>query len=147
MANLIRTNPFRDLMAIRDDFARLFGAAQLADQGETLNAGWVPAVDIYEDAEGITVKAEIAGMEAKDIDVKIADGVLTMTGERKLEQSDKKDNYTRIERYHGTFTRCFTLPPTVDAEKVRAEARNGMLRIFLPKKETAKPKQVSVKVT
>lgn len=151
MANLIQTNPFRDIFNWRNDASRLLGLTMpfpaFPADGETLTAGWTPAVDIYEDNEGITVKAELAGIDPKDVDVKIENGVLTLKGERKLEKEDKKDNYTRVERYYGAFSRAFTIPPQVDATKVMAETKNGVLKVFLPKTPEAKPKQITVKVS
>jgi HSP20 family protein len=147
MANLTRWNIFRDPVQFRDDFARLFGQAGFPTGTEELNAGWAPAVDIYEDNEGIMVKAEVPGVDPKDIDVKIENGVMTLRGERKLEKEDKKENYTRMERFYGSFMRSFTIPQQIDAEKVRAETKNGVLNLFLPKKAEAKPKQISVKVS
>jgi HSP20 family protein len=151
MANVIQYNPFRDLFNWRNDAARLLGFTApfpvFQGDGETLAAGWTPAVDIYEDSEGITLKADVAGIDPKDVDVKIENGILTMKGERKLEKEDKKDNYTRVERYYGAFTRSFTIPPQVDTAKVIAETKHGVLKVFLPKAPEAKPKQIQVKVS
>jgi len=146
MANLSRWTPFRDAYQLRDEMARLLAFPRFAEE-EPLSATWGPAVDIYEDPEGITLKAEVAGLEPKDVDLKIENGVMTLKGERKLEKEDKKDNYTRVERSYGMFSRSFSIPPQVDVEKIRAETKNGVLQVFMPKKAEAKPKQISVKVS
>jgi HSP20 family protein len=109
--------------------------------------GWTPAVDIYEDEDAVTLRAELPGVEPKDVDVRFENGVLTLRGERKLEQEEKRENYHRVERSYGTFTRSFALPGTVDAEKIRAEAKNGILAIVLPKRSEAKPRAIQVKVS
>jgi HSP20 family protein len=150
MPNLSRWNPFRSTSPTRDEFARLMSTSlpftSVFPFEEELSSAWAPAVDIYEDAEGITVKAEVSGVAPKDVDVKIENGVLTVKGERKLEKEDKKENYMRMERFYGSFMRSFTIPPQVDVEKIRAETKDGLLQIFLPKKAEAKPKQITVKV-
>jgi HSP20 family protein len=144
MAALTRWTPFREAWRFQDDLNRLF---ELSNRdSEALTNGWVPPVDIYEDAEGVTLKAEVPGLAPNEIDVRVENNTLTFKGERKLEREDKKDNYKRVERYYGTFTRSFSLPPTVDTEKVRAEHKNGVLSIFLPKREETKPKQIRVAV-
>jgi HSP20 family protein len=147
MNNLARFAPLRDALRLQDEFNRLFdGGRAFQLQRESLDAGWVPPVDIFEDAEGITLRAELPGLTAEDIDIRLENGTLTLRGERKLEQEERKDGYHRIERFYGTFSRSFSLPPTVDAEKARAESKNGVLSVFLPKREETKPKQIKVKV-
>ena len=150
MATLARWAPLRDAFQLQNEVNRLFDFATrgygYGSEGEALSTGWVPAVDIYEDAEGVTLKAEVAGLSASDIDIRIENNTLTLKGERKLEKAEHKDNYRRVERTYGAFTRSFSLPPTVDSEKVRAEAKNGVLSIFLPKKEETKPRQIRVNV-
>ena len=123
---------------------RLFDE-RLYRNGESV--GWTPAVDIYEDDEGVTLRFELAGVEPKDVDIRFENGVLTLRGERKLEKEEKRENYHRVERSYGTFTRSFTLPGTVDAEKIRAESKNGVLTVSLPKKAEAKPRAIEVKVS
>ena len=145
MATLVRWTPARELARLQDEMNRLFDPRGVSGDGEQLGS-WAPAVDIYEDGEGITLRAEVPGMSANDIDVRIENGAITLKGERKLEREDKKDNYHRIERSYGAFSRTFTLPTTVDTEKVRADSKNGVLQVFLPKREETKPKQIKVKV-
>lgn len=144
MAMMTRWEPFRDLARIQDEMARLFEDHRFAT-GESV--GWTPACDIYEDEEGVSLRFELAGVDPKDVEVRFENGVLTLKGERKLEQEDKRDNYHRVELNYGTFTRSFSLPQTVDAEKIRAESRNGVLTVTLPKKPEAKPRSIQVKVS
>ncbi len=145
MAMLSRWDPFRELSRMQDDMNRLLDDRLLQRGGESV--GWTPRVDIYEDEEGTSLRFELAGVEPKDVDIRFENGVLTVRGERKLEREDKRDNYHRLELAYGTFTRSFSLPATVDPEKIRAESKNGILAVHLPKKPEAKPKSIQVKVS
>jgi HSP20 family protein len=111
------------------------------------SVGWTPACDIYEDDEGVSVRFDLAGVEPKDVDIRFENGVLTLKGERKLDREDMRQNYHRVELSYGTFTRSFSLPGTVDSDKIRAEARNGILSVFVPKRPEAKPRSIQVKVS
>jgi HSP20 family protein len=114
---------------------------------ETLSVtGWTPSCDVYETDNEIVIKAELPGVKKEDAKVGIQDGLLTISGERKFEEETKKENYLRVERSYGSFTRSFTLPTRVDQEKVLAEFKDGLLQVTLPKREEAKPKGVEVKV-
>lgn len=146
---LVKWDPFRELVRMEERMNRLFGDNFLRPTlGEREITGeWLPPVDIYEDAEWVVIKAELPEMDMKDIDVKIEDNTLRIRGERKLEREDKKDNYHRIERYYGSFSRSFTLPSTVDQEKVKAAYDRGVLRITLPKKEETKPRKIKIEVS
>lgn len=146
---LVKWGPFKELLRMEERMNRLFGDNFLRPTlGELEVTGeWLPPVDIYEDAEGVIIKAELPEMDMKDIDVKIEDNTLRIRGERKLEKEDKRDNYHRIERYYGTFSRSFTLPSTVDQEKVKAAYDRGVLRITLLKKEETKPKKIKIEVS
>jgi len=108
-----------------------------------LEEGW-PRVDIYEDANEIILRAELPGLERKNVELVIEEGTLTLRGERKLEREDKRENYRRVECFYGTFARTFALPQTVDREKVRAEMREGVLFVHIPKREGAKPKTITI---
>jgi HSP20 family protein len=130
---------------VQDEVNRLFDDRVLARDGESV--GWAPKVDIFEDEEGISLRFELAGVEPKDVDIRFENGVLTLRGERKLVNADKRDSYHRVELSYGTFTRSFSLPGTVDAEKIKAEAKNGILAVQLPKKAEAKPRSIQVKVS
>jgi len=110
----------------------------------TATTAWSPSVDIFETEGEIVVKAELPGMERKDITLHLENNVLTLRGERKFEKETKDDNYHRIERSYGNFSRSFSIPATVDEEKIRADYKDGVLKIVLPKKEQAKPKQIRI---
>jgi len=105
---------------------------------------WSPSVDIFETETEIVVKAELPGIERKDISLNLEKNVLTLRGERRFEKETKEENYHRIERNYGGFSRSFSIPATVDEEKIRAEYRDGVLKIALPKKEQVKPKQIQI---
>jgi len=148
MATLTRWTPVPNPWRLHEEVNRLFGlnASGYAPDGEALANTWVPPVDIYEDAEGVTLRVEVAGLAPNDIDLRIENNTLTLKGERKLDKEDRRDNYRRVERFYGTFSRSFTLPQTVDAERVHADSKNGVLTVFLPKKEETKPKAIKVNV-
>lgn len=105
---------------------------------------WNPSVDIFENDNEVVIKAELPGMNAKDIEVKLENNVLVLRGERRFEKEAKEENYHRVEREYGTFSRSFSLPVAVDADKVTAEYKDGILRIVLPKKEEIKPKPIKI---
>ena len=144
MAMMTRWEPFRDLARLQDEMNRLFDDRTYRS---TESVGWTPACDIYEDEEAVTLRFELAGVDPKDVDVRFENGVLTVKGERKLDREEKRENYHRVERSYGTFTRSFSLPGTLDPERIKAEARNGVLAITLPKKAEAKPRAIQVKVS
>jgi HSP20 family protein len=109
-------------------------------------SNFAPPVDVYEDEHNITLKIEVPGIEEKDIDVRIENNTLTVHGERKFEKEEKEENFRRVERQYGSFTRSFTLPNTIDADKVQATYDKGILKVQLAKKAEAKPKQIKVNV-
>jgi len=115
-------------------------------EGEGLTSSFVPAVDIYEDEHNVTVKMEVPGIDQKDIDVRLENNTLTVRGERKFDKEEKEENFHRIERRYGSFYRAFTLPNTLDADKVQADYDNGVLKIRMAKKAEAKPKQIKVNI-
>ncbi|OLE86282.1 MAG: hypothetical protein AUG08_15150 [Acidobacteria bacterium 13_1_20CM_2_55_15] len=138
--SLIKWDPFREFNTLP---ARL--AFWGKDWEEPLSTTtYVPSVDIFETDNEVVVKAEMPGMNANDIDVRLENNVLTLKGERHFEKDAKEENYHRIEREYGTFTRSFALPRTVNGDKVSAEYRDGILKIVLPKKEETKPKAIKV---
>jgi len=138
--SLIKWDPFREFNTLP---ARL--AFWGKDWEEPLSTTtYVPSVDIFETDNEVVVKAEMPGMNANDIDVRLENNVLTLKGERYFEKDAKEENYHRIEREYGTFTRSFALPRTVNGDKVSAEYRDGILKIVLPKKEETKPKAIKV---
>jgi HSP20 family protein len=121
----------------------------MLDERGTLPAeslGWTPACDVFEDDNEVVIRAALAGVEPKDVEIRVENGVLTMKGERKIEKEEQKENYHRVEMAYGSFTRTFALPTSVDPEKVRAESKQGVLSIHLPKRTEAKPRSIQVKV-
>ena len=144
---IVRWDPFRDVTTLQDRINRLFSESLPRWGGEEGTWGsWVPAVDIYEKEDNLVLKAELPGMSEKEIDIRVENGVLTLSGERKRESEFKDENVHRTERYYGSFTRTFALPTTVDAEKIRASYKNGILELVLPKAEAARPKRIEIKV-
>lgn len=145
---IIRTDPFRDLLALQDQLFRTFDSAYRGRERDEapMTAAWSPLVDVFEDQDGISLKVELPEVDAKDVDILVEGNTLTLRGERKLENEDKREGYHRIERTYGAFSRTFTLPSTVDAEHIRAESKDGVLRIVLPKKAEMKPRQIKVGV-
>ena len=145
---LVKYNPLRDLRTMQEQMNQLLNLSwNHGLAGEEIKEGlWQPAVDIYETADSIVIKAELPDVDQKDIEVRIEDSTLILKGERKHEDDVKKENYHRIERYFGTFQRSFSLPTTVDQEQIEANCEKGVLTITLPKKEEKKPKQISIQV-
>ena len=147
MTVLTRWEPLREFSTLQDRMNRLFRETQGNGQDESLtSSSFAPAVDVYEDEHNVALKIEVPGIDEKDIDVRIENNTLTVHGDRKIEKEEKEENYRRVERQYGSFTRTFNLPPTVDAEKVQADYDKGVLKITLPKKAEAKPKQIKVNV-
>jgi HSP20 family protein len=124
---------------------RLFEDASRSGGNEpTITAAWSPAVDIHETEAEIVVKAEVPGVERDDIQLNLENNVLTLKGERKFEKDTKEENYHRIERSYGSFSRAFSIPATVDEGEINADYKEGVLTIRLPKTQKAKPKQISI---
>jgi len=148
MTLITRWDPFREFVTLQSRMNRLFNDS-LGSEGreEALTTTtFAPAVDVYEDEHNVTLKVEVPGIDEKDIDVRIENNTLTVHGERKFEKEEKEENYRRVERQYGSFTRTFTLPQTVDQESVQANYDKGVLKIQLAKKAEAKPKQIKVNV-
>jgi HSP20 family protein len=112
-----------------------------------LGGNWAPNVDIYEDQNSITLEADLPGLKPGDFNLSIENYRLTLSGERKFEKENKGDNWRRVERSYGSFTRAFSLPSTVNVDAVNAEFKDGVLRVTLPKKEEVKARQIQVAVT
>src|SRR5213596_712027 len=138
----------REFSTLQDRVNRIFRESYSPEgPGDALTtANFAPPVDVYEDEQGVTLKIEVPGIDEKDIDVSIASNTLTVRGERTLEKEEKEENFRRVERQYGSFTRSFTLPNTVDAEQVQAHYEQEILKVQLAKKAEAKPKQVKVNV-
>jgi HSP20 family protein len=147
MTVITRWEPFREFSTLQDRLNRLFQQSVSESRDEALtSSSFAPAVDVYEDDHQVTLKIEVPGIDEKDIDVRLKNNTLTVHGERKLEKEEKEENYRRVERQYGSFTRSFTLPTTVDAEGVSAQYDKGVLKIRLNKKAEAKPKQIKISV-
>jgi len=151
MTVLTRWDPFREFSTMQDRMNRmnrLFRESYSPEGPEEAltTTSFAPPVDIYEDEHNITLKIEVPGIEEKDIDVRIESNTLTVHGERKIEKEEKEENFRRVERQYGSFTRSFTLPSSVDSGQVSAHYDNGVLKIKLAKKAEAKPKQIKVNV-
>lgn len=149
---IVRWEPFRDLVSVQDRMNRIFdeafrGQGRATDDEWALGGSWAPAVDIFEHEGNLVLKAELPGVDPKDVDVRVENNVLTLRGERKFESEVKREQYHRVERAYGSFSRSFTLPNAVDTEKIKAEYKDGVLRVTLPQREDAKPKQIAVAVT
>jgi HSP20 family protein len=145
---IVRWDPFRDLDLIQDRMRRMFGEAYRQADDDVMRRGvWVPPVDIYDSGNHeLVIKAELPDMTKDEIEITVENNTLTLHGEKKMDSSVKDEHYHRVERTYGSFSRTFSLPPTVDASKVRADYRNGVLTITLPLREEAKPKQIQVHV-
>ena len=148
MTMITRWDPFRELVTLQNRMNRLFHDSFAPEgQEEALTTTtFAPPVDVYEDEHNITLKIEVPGIDEKDIDVRIENNTLSVHGERKFEKEEKEENYRRVERQYGSFTRTFTLPTSVDPEKIQADYDKGVLKVKLAKKAEAKPKQIKVNV-
>ena len=147
MTVLTRWDPFREFSTLQDRMNRLFRDSY-GDRDEALTtSSFAPPVDVYEDEHHVTLSIEVPGIDEKDIDVRVENNVLTVHGERKFDQEQKEENFRRVERQYGSFTRSFTLPSTVDNNNIQASYSKGILKIQLAKKAEAKPKQIKVNVS
>jgi HSP20 family protein len=144
--SLIKYDPFRELRSLQDEMNRLFMTSlpRNISQEEMATGGWSPSVDIFESENEIVLEAELPGMKREDFEVSIENNVITLKGERHFEKKDEGDNYHRVERSYGSFTRSFSLPRTVSAEETSADFKNGILRVSLPKREEAKARKIEV---
>jgi HSP20 family protein len=147
MTVLTRWDPFREFSTLQDRMNRLFRDSY-GDREEALTTStFAPPVDVYEDEHQVTLSIEVPGIDEKDIDVRVENNVLTVHGERKFEKEQKEENFRRVERQYGSFTRSFTLPNTVDTDNIQASYGKGVLKVQLAKKAEAKPKQIKVNVS
>jgi HSP20 family protein len=147
MNYLTRYDPYRELNSLQERFNRIFGGGLTrgGDREEEMSLGsWMPPVDIEEDKDRIVLTAELPGMKENDIDIQMEGGVLTIRGERKFENEKEGRNFHRVERSYGQFVRSFTLPNNVDREHIKADFRDGLLHIELPKREEARPRQIKI---
>src|SRR5437870_11131950 len=150
MQTLTRWEPFREMEDFQNRLSTLFGRPLRRTNGhgreDITLADWMPLADITEDDKEYLIKAELPEMKKEDVKVTVENGVLTISGERKFEQEEKKRKFHRVERGYGTFMRSFTLPDDADFNKVNAQFKNGVLMVHVPKSERAQPKQIEVKV-
>ncbi|MGA2457455.1 MAG: Hsp20/alpha crystallin family protein [Terriglobales bacterium] len=146
MTMFTRYDPFREFVTLQDRMNRLFPRGPEGQDEALTTTAFAPPVDVYEDEHNVTLKIEVPGIDEKDIDVRIENNTLTVHGERKFEKEEKEENYRRVERQYGSFTRTFTLPNTVNHDNVQADYDKGVLKIKLAKKAEAKPKQIKVNV-
>ena len=146
---IVRWEPFRDLLATQRDFDRLFREAfsPVFGEGELSTRTWAPSVDIYENGDNLVLKAELPGVDPKDVEVRVENNTLYLKGERKFENEVKEQNYHRVERSYGSFARSFSLPNSISTDKVKAEFKDGLLTLTMPKREEAKPKTIKIDVT
>ncbi len=146
MTVVTRWNPYRELNSLQNHMNRLFDA-QFGGRDESLTTGaFVPPVDVYEDEHSIQLKLEVPGIAEKDLDIRVENNTLTVSGERKFEKEEKEENFHRVERRYGSFTRSFSLPATVNTEDIKADYEQGVLKIRLAKRQEAKPKQIKVNI-
>ncbi len=147
MNGITRWDPFCNVSTLQEQPNRLFeGKFSSSGDTSTLTA-WAPSVDVYETENELVIKADLPEVPEKDIDVRVENNMLTIRGERKFEQKVKEENYLRMERSYGSFSRSFSLPNTVDTQAIKAEYTDGVLSITLPKRAESKPKQVKINVT
>ncbi len=136
-----------DIWNLQDELNNFFGRGKTPAKTGDENAMWYPSVDICEDKESVKLRVDLAGLEKGDVKINVEEGVLTIRGERSMAKEDKKENYHRIERSYGTFSRSFTLPSSADEQKIAANMKNGLLEVLIPKKEEAKPREIEVKIS
>jgi HSP20 family protein len=147
MTTIARFEPFRGFTTLQDQVNRLFNESFRTSGEESALTAWAPAVDIYETPNELVVKADLPDVSEKDIDIRVENNLLTIRGERKVEKSVSEENFLRVERTYGSFSRSFSLPNTVNSEAIGADYKNGVLTVTLPKREESKPRQVKVNVT
>jgi HSP20 family protein len=147
VSSIARFNAFHGLSGLQEQVNRLFDTSFPGRSDNSALTTWAPAVDIYETENELVVKADLPDIDEKDLDVRIENNTLTIRGERKFEKKLTEENYLRVERTYGSFSRSFSLPNTVNSEAIKADYKNGVLTVELPKRAESKPKQVKVNVT
>jgi HSP20 family protein len=145
-ASITRFEPFRGVFSLQDQVNRLFNETLDRSSEEGNLTPWAPAVDIHETGHELVVKADLPGVQPEELDVRVENNILTIRGERKFEKKVNEDNYLRVERSYGSFSRSFSLASTVNTEAIKAEYKDGVLTLSIPKREEAKPKQIKVQV-
>ena len=149
MSTIVRWDPLKDLATVQDRMNRMFndvwGRTRAGDE-DYISGSWMPSVDVRETKDALEIAAELPGLEPKDVEVSVENGILTLRGSRQFEKATEGETYHRVERAYGSFERSFSLPTNVDSEKVKAVYRHGVLHLTLPKREEAKPKSIAIKV-
>jgi HSP20 family protein len=145
-STLNRWEPSRGAATLQDQVSRLFGNVLERSAEESNLTSWAPAVDIYETEHELVIKADLPEVDPKDLDIRVENNILTIRGERKFEKKVNEENYLRVERAYGSFSRSFSLANTVNSEAIKADYQNGVLTLTVPKREEAKPKQIKVNV-
>jgi HSP20 family protein len=140
---LVRWDPFRELSSL-NHLGHFFDRRPDRSQSPDSTSAWAPNVDIYESEKELVVKVEIPGIDPKDVELNVENNVLTISGERKLEFDDKRENYHRVERAYGSFSRSFSLPRLIDEDNIRADYKDGVLTVYVPRHEKARPRQISI---
>lgn len=143
MTGLTRWDPFAEIARFQNEVSRLFDDSWM--ERKEAPARFAPLVDVFENEDGITLSAELAGVKPEEVEVHLEDGRLTISGERKMERDEEKGSYRRVERSYGAFSRSFSLPRDVDLENIRAEHKDGVLEVFLPRRAEARPRKIAVK--
>jgi HSP20 family protein len=149
MPSIVRWDPFKEMVGLQDRMNRMFedawGRGRRGDE-EFISGGWIPPVDVRETKESLEITAELPGVDPKQVEVSVESGVLTLKGARTFEKAAEGETYHRVERAYGAFERSFTLPSNVDAERIQAAYRHGVLHLSVPKREEAKPKAISIRI-
>ena len=149
MPTIVRWDPYKEVSGLQNRMNRLFddvwGRGRRADE-EFISGGWVPPVDVRETKETLEISAELPGIDPSAVEVSVEGGVLTLKGARNFEKATEGETYHRVERAYGAFERSFTLPTNVDAERIQAAYRQGVLYLTVPKREEAKPKAIAIKI-
>ncbi len=142
---LVRYEPWSMLNQLRREMDRMFeSTGEVEENSAIATADWVPAVDIRENKDAFELQVDVPGVDPKDIDVHMENGILTIKGERESKKKEEREGYKRVERQYGSFYRRFSLPDTADADKIAAKCKNGVLNIIIPKKEAVQPRKISV---
>lgn len=141
---IVRYDPWATLSQLQDEMNRLFKRAGDEDTGTVVTSDWAPPVDIREEKDRFVLLADVPGVDPKDIEITMENGVLAIRGERKLEPEEERKGFHRMERARGVFYRRFALPDTADAEKIAASGRNGVLEVVIPKQEKVQPRKIVV---
>jgi len=149
MTSIVRWDPFKEMATLQERMNRMFedvwGRGRRPDE-DFISGSWVPPVDVRETKDTLEISVELPGIEPKNVEVSVESGVLTLKGARQFEKAAEGETYHRVERAYGAFERSFTLPTNVDAERIQASYRHGILHLTVPKREEARPKAINIKV-